>query len=220
MVRVLNKIEPNGMSSRGSFQKNCFLKPKLIEVSAKKKNNFKAVKNPQWRFSRETAFATFLMNPMADIENILKKQFLHQVELEPCILVERNTSILETVQKMRNTPKIHAAIVIEAEKPIGMLTQRNIMHQLTLSGMDLNESIESVMTPHPKTLTLQSTLRETVDLLNRESLLTLPIVNADGKIVGVATARALIHHITAHFPATVYNLPPDPHRVSSSPDGA
>ena len=157
---------------------------------------------------------------MADIETILKKQILHQVELEPCILVEKTTSILETVQKMRNTPKIHAAIIVENEKPIGMLTQRNIMHQLALAEVDLNAGIETVMHPHPPTLTLNSTLRETVDWLNRESLLNLPIVNEHGKIVGVATARALINHVAAHFPATVYNLPPDPHQISSAPDGA
>lgn len=154
------------------------------------------------------------------IENILQEQILQQMELEPCISVSQSTSILETVQKMRNTPKIHAAIVVENEKPIGMLTQRNIMHQLALSDIDLNAAIETVMVPHPKTLTLQSTLRDTIDLLNKESLLTLPIVNDEGKIVGVATARALINHVTAHFPTAVYNLPPDPRQVSSAPDGA
>jgi len=46
------------------------------------------------------------------------------------------------------------------------------------------------------------------------------IVDENGKIVGVATTRALINHIAAHFPTAVYNLPPDPHRVSSAPDGA
>lgn len=156
----------------------------------------------------------------ADIESILHKQQLKQVELEPCVSVNKSTSILTTVQKIRSMPNIDAAIVVEDNIPIGILTQRNIMHRLALSDIDLNSAVETVMTPNPKTLTLNSTLRETLDLLNMELLRTLPIVNEKGKIVGVATARALIGHIAAYFPTAVFNLPPDPHQVSTAPDGA
>ncbi len=156
----------------------------------------------------------------ADIESILQKQQLQQIELEPYASVNKATSILATIEEMRNTPNIHAAIIVEDEKPIGILTKRNIMHRVALSQIDLNSAVETIMTPNPKTLTLHSTLRETLDLLNVELRRTLPIVDEKGNIVGAATARALINHIAAHFPTAIYNLPPDPHQVSSAPDGA
>ena len=155
-----------------------------------------------------------------DIENILQTQQLQQVDLDSHVVVEKSTSILETIEKMREGPSIQTTIVVEEGKPVGILTQRIAMHKLALSEVDLNNAVETIMVPNPKTLMLTSTLRETIDYLNLENRRALPIVDKEGKILGVATVRALIGHIAAYFPAAVYNLPPDPRQVSSSPDGA
>ncbi len=155
-----------------------------------------------------------------DIKNILQSQQLRHIELDSCVIVEKSTSISQTIEKMREGPGIQTTIVVERGKPIGILTQRVAMRNLALSDVDLNNAVETIMVPNPQTLMLKTTLQEAIDLLNKENRLALPIVDEDGKMVGVATIRALISHIATYFPAAIYNLPPDPHQVSSSPDGA
>jgi predicted transcriptional regulator len=155
-----------------------------------------------------------------DIENILQTQQLRQVELDSHVVVEKSTSILQTIEKMREGSGIQTTIVVEGGKPVGILNQHITMLKLALSDVDLNNAVETIMAPHPQTLMLTTTLRETIDLLRMENRRALPIVDEEGKILGVATVRALISHIAAYFPAAVYNLPPHPRQVSSTPDGA
>ncbi|MBF0279027.1 MAG: CBS domain-containing protein [SAR324 cluster bacterium] len=156
----------------------------------------------------------------ADIENVLRNQDLKELELEPFVSVIKSTSIRDTIQKMRNLSNIHAVIVVEDDKPIGVFSRVNMMHRLALSDIDLNSAIETVMLATSKSVTLSFSLMEAASILKNELLRTLPIVDEAGKVIGVVTARSLIRHIAAHFPTAVYNLPPDPHRVSSFPDGA
>ncbi len=157
-----------------------------------------------------------------DIDTILDNQTLKEVDLEPFVVVEKSTPIIETIEKMKtnNQPKVSPAVIVENDKPVGMLTQRNTMHRLALTGVDLNSPIETAMSPNPRTLTLKSSLRDAIELMNTEFQRTVPIVDSEGKIAGVATARVLISHISAHFPTEVYNLPPDPNQAITTTDGA
>lgn len=156
----------------------------------------------------------------SDIEAILQKDNLRQVELEPIVTVSKTATILETIQKIKEEPEVKLAIVVENEKPIGVLTHRGVMLNVALSEKNLNAPIENAMTPISETLTLDSSLQKTLDVLNRKSRRTMPIVDAEGKVLGAITARALINHIVAYYPTTVYNLPPNPQQVSSAADGA
>ncbi|MBF0286566.1 MAG: CBS domain-containing protein [SAR324 cluster bacterium] len=157
-----------------------------------------------------------------DIETILDNQTLKEVDLEPFVAVEKSTPIIDTIEKMKtnNPPKVSPAVIVDGGKPVGMLTQRNAMHRLALTGVNLNSPIETAMSTNPRSLTLGATLREAIELMNSEFQRTVPIVDGEGKIAAVATARVLISHISAHFPTEVYNHPPDPNQAITTAEGA
>jgi len=48
----------------------------------------------------------------------------------------------------------------------------------------------------------------------------LPVVDVTGKPLGVLSVKRIVHYLAEHFPATVYNLPPDPSSVPQSAEGA
>ncbi|MBY0458338.1 MAG: CBS domain-containing protein, partial [Gemmataceae bacterium] len=48
----------------------------------------------------------------------------------------------------------------------------------------------------------------------------VPVVDEDNRPVGVLSAKRIVHYLVEHFPATVYNLPPDPDRVPDTAEGA
>ena len=51
----------------------------------------------------------------------------------------------------------------------------------------------NVMTPNPITVRQGSSVRETIATLKRHRLHDLPVVNDEGKPVGIVTARAILH---------------------------
>jgi CBS domain-containing protein len=48
----------------------------------------------------------------------------------------------------------------------------------------------------------------------------LPVVDEEGRPVGVLSVKQIMHYLVEHFPSTVYNLPPDPRVVPQEREGA
>ncbi len=48
----------------------------------------------------------------------------------------------------------------------------------------------------------------------------LPVIDGNGRPQGVLSVKQIVHYIVEHFPATVYNLPPDPNVVQQEREGA
>ena len=82
--------------------------------------------------------------------------------------------------------------------------------------MILRNIIDASLVP----LKTSDTGEEALSVMTDYQLNHLPIVNKEGGIMGLVTAHALISHVAAHFPRTVYNQPPNPNQTSSSVEGA
>jgi predicted transcriptional regulator len=49
----------------------------------------------------------------------------------------------------------------------------------------------------------------------------LPVVDENRRPVGMLSAKRIVSYLVEHFPATVFNLPPDPdNNHPSEPEGA
>ena len=48
----------------------------------------------------------------------------------------------------------------------------------------------------------------------------LPVVDDVGRPVGVLSVKRIVHYLVEHFPATIYNLPPDPGVIPQEREGA
>ena len=86
--------------------------------------------------------------------------------------------------------------------------------------IDLNLPVEGVMTKNPKTLRMTDTVADAIVLMNQGSYRHIPIVDTNGSVQGIVSVRDVIKYLAEHYPYEVYNLPPDPHQIMRSPDGA
>jgi CBS domain-containing protein len=48
----------------------------------------------------------------------------------------------------------------------------------------------------------------------------LPVTDAGGRILGILSARDILHYLVEHFPKVVYTLPPAPHHRLQEREGA
>jgi hypothetical protein len=48
----------------------------------------------------------------------------------------------------------------------------------------------------------------------------LPIVDEAGKPTGILRVKGILRYLVEHFPAVVYNLPPEPHQTTQQREGA
>ncbi len=48
----------------------------------------------------------------------------------------------------------------------------------------------------------------------------MPVVEPDGAVAGVVSVKRVAEYLVEHFPATIYNLPPDPAQRIDAAEGA
>lgn len=88
-----------------------------------------------------------------------------------------------------------AAIVVDGETPIGVITPKD------LRGADNFDQVQDLMSTELLTLPDTVTPREAFDILHEKSRKVAPVVDADGKLVGVLTRSAALR-ASLYEPAT------------------
>jgi CBS domain-containing protein len=78
--------------------------------------------------------------------------------------------------------------------PIGVLTDRDIVLNAVASAADRigDLSVEDVMTPSPICVTEDFGIYETVQTMRKEGIARLPVVDANGSLVGIITAKNIL----------------------------
>ncbi|MEM5881038.1 MAG: CBS domain-containing protein [Candidatus Aenigmatarchaeota archaeon] len=103
---------------------------------------------------------------------------------EPNLTVERAASIM--VEK-----GIGSLIVVENNKLIGVVTNRDIMKAVA-RGEDLSRlEVKNIMTKKVITISPSNTLEEAVDLMLKFKIKRLPVIDGD-KLVGIVTVSDII----------------------------
>jgi CBS domain-containing protein len=107
----------------------------------------------------------------------------------------------------------------DGEKLVGIFTERDALH-LMAQGADVDVPIETVMTRQPATVLATDTVEAAIAKMSLGGYRRLPVLDADGRPVGLLKVSAILHHLVQHFPKFVYNLPPEPGQTHQDREGA
>ena len=84
------------------------------------------------------------------------------------------------------------AIVCEYEKPIGIITERDIVRIAARGGINCEVTVGELMTNDPICVSADTELLEALDLCESRSLRHLPIVDKTQRLIGVVTQTDLV----------------------------
>ena len=127
-------------------------------------------------------------------------------------------SVGQVLQLLR-AQRTGAALICEGDKLVGILTERDAL-KLMASDADLTMPVRQVMSREPTTILSTATVAEAIRVMAEGGYRHLPIVDSDGKPTGVVAVHGIVHNLVDHFPATIYNLPPDPKGAPREREGA
>jgi CBS domain-containing protein len=126
-------------------------------------------------------------------------------------------SVIQTIQRNHTG----AVLVCEANRPVGIMTERDVLMKVVRRDVNYEEPVDKFMTAAPRTLTGDDTIGEAIQLMNEEGFRNIPIVEkTTGEAIALFRVTDIIHHLAESFPEHVLNLPPIADQQMRTPDGA
>ena len=135
--------------------------------------------------------------------------------------VPPGTSLADCLRAIQRTGTGDLVFVCDPDGRLrGVLTERDIFERIVGGQVDLNQPVESLMTAEPRTLDLDQTIRDAIELMQIGRYRNIPIVDGGGHLVGVVRQNDIIKYLAESFPEELLNLPPRPHQRMKEPEGA
>jgi len=137
------------------------------------------------------------------------------------VTVPPGTSLADCVRAIQRTGTGDSVFVCERDgRLVGVLTERDIFGRIVGGNIDLREPVETLINRSPKTLDLEDTIRDAIVLMQTGRYRNVPLVDEEGRLVGVVRQADIIKYLAESFPEELLNLPPRPHQRMKEPEGA
>ncbi len=133
--------------------------------------------------------------------------------------VDAAAPVSAAVDLMR-AERVGCLLVTRGGRLVGIFTERDLLTRVLAAGVQLSAPLGGCMTPDPVTVHPKDPVRTAVKRMGKGGYRHLPVVDDDGHPVGILSAKRVVHYLAEHFPAIVYNQPPDPNRVPDVAEGA
>lgn len=139
------------------------------------------------------------------------------------LIVSPDASVGEVLQLMR-AQQTGSVLICSGGKLLGIFTDRDALRWMGKTsagaGVDPQQPITSLMTEQPTCLQATTSVGEAIQLMSAGRYRHLPILEANGLPSGMATVYGIVHYLVDHFPQAIYNLPPQPGKVTAEREGA
>lgn len=137
----------------------------------------------------------------------LEQVLVTDLEMSHWISVSKDATVKQAVTKMRNE-RIRCALVVEEEKLVGIFTDRDVLSQVIGRPEVWDKPISEAMTANPKTVTTAATASEALDLMVKNGIRNLPVLNDKGGIAGSLGQRSVVRYLSDRFQVQVArNIP-------------
>lgn len=156
------------------------------------------------------------------LDNRTFKQPIKSIGLRASAILGEDASVADAINAMR-AAKIGSVLVIRKGGALtGIFTERDALNRLALGEMDPKKTILStVMHAEPETLKPDDAIGYAVRIMSHGGYRHVPLVDKDGRPVGVVSVRDIVDFIADHFPDDILTLPSNPRsEIAKSSEGA
>jgi CBS domain-containing protein len=110
----------------------------------------------------------------------------------PVITVKRTDTIRFAVKKM-DQYNIGSLVVTDGKKPVGIVTERDIVRKALAKGLDVDAArVSKIMTVKLHTIGLNGTLIEVASIMKSHAMRRIIVLNKKGEAVGIVTSKDLV----------------------------
>jgi signal-transduction protein with cAMP-binding, CBS, and nucleotidyltransferase domain len=153
------------------------------------------------------------------LERDLRAEQVAYLDLSFFTTAEHGVSVRQVMERMRADGH-GCALITQNNRLVGIFTERDILRKVIDRPETWDGPVDAVMTPNPDTVSPTEPVAAALKYMNRGHYRNVPVVDANGTIVGNLTHYAILRFFSDRFQQEIYNLPPDPDQVPKAPEGA
>ncbi|MCP5096759.1 MAG: CBS domain-containing protein [Chloroflexi bacterium] len=141
------------------------------------------------------------------LQQELQTEQVSHLDLNEFSRIKVGTSVRDALTQMR-AGGYNVCLISDGTRLVGILTDRDVLRKVAVHLGQLDLPVDNVMTPDPVTVSPETSAAEALWLMDDKHIRNLPVIRADGTIVGNMTYRSVISFLAARYPEEVLNRPP------------
>lgn len=149
----------------------------------------------------------------------LKVDSVSRLRPKPALRARIDQTVADGVALMK-LHRVGCLLVCDGDRLVGLFTERDLMRRVLAAGRPLTLTLSACMTPDPVVVRLKDSVAVAVRRMEEGGYRHLPVVDEAGCPLGILSVKRIVHYLAEHFPATIYNLPPDPSTFPLRAEGA
>lgn len=118
------------------------------------------------------------------------------------ISVDKNTK-LKDIARIMTEKNIGSVIVVENDKPIGIITERDIVKAIG-KGKDIEVLAKDIMTSSLITIREDAPISGALSLMRLNNIRHLPVIDDSGKLCGIISIRDIARALDDMFEKSLY----------------
>ena len=156
--------------------------------------------------------------PDVNFQLNLNTETVDKCQLAEAVCLAPTANVSEALRQMKEQNR-GAVLVCHDQVVIGIFTERDALKMMA-AGASFDGPVRQFMTPDPVVLRPGDMVGKAITMMARGGYRRLPIVDDRGRPSGIVTVEGIMHYLVEHFPAVIYNLPPEPHHAIQQREGA
>lgn len=118
-------------------------------------------------------------------------------------IIQPTQSVAEAAERMRDQHVGALVVVGEDLRPVGMLTDRDIVTRVVAERADPTAVVvQEVMTEEPAVVSVDSTLDQTLFTFKKQGVRRLPILDEKGRLAGLVSLDDMLVLLSAELDQT------------------
>jgi CBS domain-containing protein len=122
-------------------------------------------------------------------------QLAKNIMVKKVVTISKNKPVIDAVSTIAKH-SISCIVVTAAKKPIGILTERDIVRDVLVAGLNPKKvTVNEVMNKDVPTVTANTSIIELVKFMKHRFLRRVPVVNNKGDLIGIITETDVVNAV-------------------------
>jgi len=110
----------------------------------------------------------------------------------PGVITATPATTLGLIAGLMKAHNVGAVVIEEHQRPVGIITDRDLAFAFGLHGSSIHTHAGDVMTKHVLAIPEETDFQTATQFMKERHVRRLPVVNADDKLIGMVTMDSLL----------------------------